>query len=151
MARESEAVAREAAWHAAQQQRLAAELRRLREAVATLEAVEYPTGAGEQGPAAPGDDAQAALNAWDQRSAELREQRDRLAARLATHDASRLDAEHRRARAEAAAMLSEERVARAERDVGLLGERETRSSSERDTLRGELASAAAAEASARGR
>ena len=149
VARESEAIAREVAWHAAQQERLAAELGRLREAVETLEAVTPSTDAGDRGSGAPGDDVQAALAAWDQRSTELRERRDRLAARLATHDATRLDAEHRRARAEAAATLSEERVARAERDVALLGEREARLSGERDTLRGELATAAATEASAR--
>jgi chromosome segregation protein len=104
-----------------------------------------PAAAGASGTV----DVRAALGAWEARSAELRERRDRLAARLATHDAVRLDAEHGRARAEAAATLTEERVARAEREVAALGDREARLGAERDTLRGELAAATATESSAR--
>jgi chromosome segregation protein len=154
VARESEAVAREAAWHDAQRQRLAAELARLREAVETMDATGAPTPAGDVAmvhPAGtdPTGDVRAALGAWETRSAELRERRDRLAARLATHDATRLDAEHRRARAEAAATMTEERIARAEREIAALGEREARVSAQRDGLRGELAASAAAESNAR--
>ena len=149
VARESEAITREVAWHEAQRDRLTTELARLREAVETMgTASADPTGQPAAGNVATAD-VRAALGAWETRSTELRERRDRLAARLATHDATRLDAEHRRARAEAAAAMTEERVARAEREVAGLGEREARLSAERDALRGELAVAAAAESSAR--
>jgi chromosome segregation protein len=165
VAREAEAIAREAAWHDAQRARLDGELARLREAVEAMTATATtapagtvqdagerigagePVGAGAIGGAT--DEVRAALATWEARAAELRERRDRLAARLATHDATRLDSEHRRARAEAAATMTEERVARAEREVAALGERESRLSAERDALRGELATGAATEAIAR--
>ncbi len=149
VARESEAITREAAWHEAQRERLSTELARLREAVQSMDTAGVDANGQPASGSVATSDVQAALGAWETRSTELRERRDRLAARLATHDATRLDAEHRRARAEAAASMTEERIARAEREVAGLGEREARLGAERDALRGELAAAAAAESSAR--
>ena len=153
VARESEAIAREAAWHEAQRARMAADLGRLQEAVEPVQGTSAAAdgdngGAGATSGAAT-DDVRAALAAWETRSSELRERRDRLAARLATHDAARLDAEHRRARSEATAALTEERVAQAERELAAIGDREARLTAERDALRGELAASAATESSAR--
>ncbi len=147
VARESESIAREAAWHEAQRTRLDAELGRLREAI---EGMTAPDVRGTTGPIpSPSDDVRSAVAAWESRSTELRERRDRLAGRLATHDAARLEAEHRRARAEAAATMSEERVARAERELAALGEREARLTAEREALGRELTTAASAESTAR--
>ncbi len=149
VARESEAIAREVAWHEAQRARLDGDLARLRESLEAMHDDGTPEATG--GPASPetSDAGRSALTTWATRSAELRERRDRLAARLATHDAARLDAEHRRARADAAATMTDERVARAERELAALGEREARLGAERDAVRTQLASAAAAESSAR--
>ncbi len=147
VARESESVAREAAWHEAQRTRLDAELGRLREAIEGMTASDVR---GTTGPIpSPSDDVRSAVAAWESRSTELRERRERLAGRLAAHDAARLEAEHRHARAEAAATMSEERVARAERELAALGEREARLTAERDALGRELATAASAESTAR--
>jgi chromosome segregation protein len=146
-ARESEAIAREVAWHGAQRERLDAELARLRESVESTSAI--GTSGAASAIAGATDTEPGAHIAWQTRAADLRERRDRLAARLATHDAARLEAEHRRARAEAAATMTEERVARAERESAALGESEARLSAERDTLRGDLAVAGAGESSAR--
>ena len=148
VARESEAIAREVAWHEAQRTRLDGELARLREAVeGTTGAGSADAGTDRDVPAT--DDATTGLTAWETRSADLRERRDRLATRLATHDATRLDAEHRRARADAAATMTEERVARAEREIAGLAEREAGLTAERDALRTDVATAAAVESSAR--
>ncbi|HEX6132033.1 MAG TPA: hypothetical protein VF044_09895, partial [Actinomycetota bacterium] len=151
VAREAEAVARESAWHEAQRQRLDGEVSRLREAVAPIG--DGADGSATGGAAAPADDRAGAepdaLATWEARAAELRDRRDRLAARLATHDGTRRDAEHRRARAEAAAVMAEERVARAERDGAALTEREAALATDRDALRSALAASVAAEREAR--
>ena len=149
VARESEAIAREVAWHEAQRTRLDGELARLREAVdgMTATASQATPDADRDGPAA--DEASAGVAAWETRSADLRERRDRLAVRLTTHDAARLDAEHRRARADAAATMTEERIARAEREIAALAEHEARLTAERDAIRGDVATATAVESSAR--
>ena len=149
VAREAEALAREVAWHEAQRTRLDGELARLREAVDAMTATASPAthDADRDGPET--DDARAGLAAWETRSAELRERRDRLAVRLTTHDTARLDAEHRRARADAAATMTEERIARAEREIAALAEHEARLRAERDALRGDVATATAIESSAR--
>lgn len=151
-ARESEAIAREVAWHEAQRTRLGAELARLRETAAAM--VGDPDSAPDrtsaaQTAASTGIDDPSAIATWEGRAAELRERRDRLAARLATHESARRDAEHSRARAEAAATMAEERVTRADRDSAALVEREAALTVERDTVRVEVAAAAAAESSAR--
>ncbi len=142
--REHEAVAREAAWHEAQVARLAGELARLREA--TMEEPAAGDSAQRDGPEQ-GDGA--AMTAWESRAAELRERRDRLAARLAAHDSARRDAEHARARAEAAVASAEERIARADRESAALTERETTIRAELDGLRSEIAAATTREREAR--
>ena len=160
-ARELETVVREASWHEAQAERLAAELDRARAAAAPPEDVSGSpdaAGAGSSGARdASGDDvaasadgeASGALTAWEARAVELRARRDRLAEEAATRDAARRDAENRRARAEASALMAEERVARADRDVAALGERERALAEERDALRAEIASTTARETAAR--
>ena len=148
VAREYEAIAREVAWHEAQRARLDGELARLRESLGGMSGAMPGTTDGSAR-AETTDAARSALTTWETRSAELRDRRDRLASQLATHDATRLEAEHRRARADAAATMTEERVARAERELAGLGEREARLGAERDALRSELAGAAAVESDAR--
>ena len=145
-ARQLEAVVREAAWHAAQAERLDAELGRARIAIETSGAVRAPDAAGDAAePAADG----AALAAWEARAVDLRTRRDRLAQEAGSRDASRRDAENRRARADASTLIAQERIARADRDVSALGERERALVEERDALRAEVASTAAGEAAAR--
>ena len=157
-ARELETVVREASWHEAQAERLAAELDRARAAAASQDEPAAMGAAGSDtsgsaGPSvdpAPADDGPGgALAAWEARAVELRARRDRLAEEAATRDAARRDAENRRARAEASALMAEERVARADRDVAALGERERALAEERDALRAEIASTTARETAAR--
>ncbi len=148
VARGSEAVTREAAWHAAQRERLEGEVARLREAVASLDPVRIEPAERTDRPAEADVDG-GALSTWEARAAELRTRRDRLAARLADHDAVRRDAEHRRARADAAAAMADDRVIRADRDTAALLERESRASTERDALRARIATAVTAERTAR--
>jgi chromosome segregation protein len=144
-ARELEAVAREAAWHEAQLARLDGEVARLREAVPAPAVASIPDEDGK----VEGDDERTALTTWESRAAELRDRRDRLAARLAGVDAERRDAEHARARAEASAAMAEERVARSDRESEGLVERETALVAESDGLRSEIATATTREAEAR--
>jgi chromosome segregation protein len=143
---EAEAITREAAWRAAQHARMETEAARLREAIAAT----TPPTDGEP-PTAESSDGESsdALSAWQARSAELRERRDRLAARLASYDATRRDAEHHRARAEAAAAIAEERIARSDRETAGLVERESALLAERDGLRTDVAAATATERDAR--
>ena len=140
--RESEAIAREAAWHEAQRARLDADVVRLRELLAATPATGSTT-------ATAADDEPTALATWEARAAELRERRDRLAARLATHDVARRDAEHGQARSEASAVMAEERIARADRENAALSEREADLTMQRDGLRADIAAAISAEAGAR--
>ncbi len=140
--RESEAIAREVAWHEAQRARLDADVARLRDLLEATSATEPTTAAAT-------DDEPSALATWEARAAELRERRDRLAARLATHDVARRDAEHGQARSEASAVMAEERIARAERESAALSEREADLTMERDGLRADIAAATSAEAGAR--
>jgi chromosome segregation protein len=86
---------------------------------------------------------------WEARAMELRDRRDRLAERLLAHDGARRDAEHARARAEAAVAIAEERIARTDRESAELVERETSIRDERDRLRTEIATATATEREAR--
>ncbi|HSO00965.1 MAG TPA: hypothetical protein VLS46_00445, partial [Gaiellaceae bacterium] len=147
-----EAIEREIAWHEAQGSRLDGEVARLRESMATMATssagapeVAGAPGAREGAGHADGD----ALATWEARAAELRDRRDRLAARLAAHDVARRDAEHRRARADAAAAMAEERVARADREAAAIVDRESALATDRDALRAEVAAASATEADAR--
>ena len=145
-ARALEALVREASWQEAQAARLAAEVARLREAVATHEGAAAERGAATDAGAATSDGA--ALATWEARVGELRSARDRLAADQVLVDAAHRDAEARRARAEATATMDEERIAGAERDVTALGERERSLVAERDQLGSELAVATERETAA---
>ncbi|MEJ7748268.1 MAG: hypothetical protein WKF56_03135, partial [Candidatus Limnocylindrales bacterium] len=147
-ARDAEAMAREAAWHDAQLARSEIEVERLREALPGPETVpgDRPVEAGRSGAAA--DETSAALAAWQTRAGKLREQRDRLAERLAMHEATRRAAEADQARAEGAVQLAQQRIARAEHESSGLTEGAVAADAERSGLRTEIARAAAAEAQA---
>jgi chromosome segregation protein len=141
-----EAIVREAAWQAAQAERLAAEVARLDGAFDGHETAAAERRAGTGGDAASDD--VTAVSTWEARVGELRAARDRLAAEQATFDAAHREAEARRARAEATAAMDEERIARAERDVVDLGARARSLVEERERLGAELAIAAEREAAA---
>jgi chromosome segregation protein len=145
-----EAAAREAAWHVAQVDRLAAEVARALAAEQVL--ATPPAGDGRQptGEAAePAGIDRSAAAAWESRVAEIRVRRDRLAAEQAERDGTRRDAEARRARAEAAVAIDEERIDRTGRELSALVEREHRLRDELEGLNGELAAAEGREAAAR--
>ena len=141
-----EAAIREAGWHEAQASRLEQETARLREAVATQEAV-TSSGTPAHGAGAPGTPS--AIEAWEDRLSELRARRDRLAAQQSERDSARREAESRRARAEAAVALADSRVAAADQESAALGARRSALEVTRDTLRAELGDAVALEARAR--
>jgi chromosome segregation protein len=144
-ARRLETVAREASWHEAQAERLAAELERARDAVAVL--ADVVDGVADAATDAPG--VGVAIETWESRAGELRARRDRLADELAVRDARRRDAEHRRTRAEASLAMGEAQLARIETELVSLGQRERDLSAERDRVAGEIATADAREATAR--
>ncbi|HET9083948.1 MAG TPA: AAA family ATPase, partial [Candidatus Limnocylindrales bacterium] len=139
--RETEVATREASWHMAQQQRLDADVSRLRDALPS-DQVAKDTAADEPGEGP-------AIATWQARADELRERRDRLAARLADYDGTRRDGEHARARAEAAVAMADERIARTDRESAALVEREAALVTERDRLATEIAVAATRERDAR--
>ena len=141
--RDTETATREAAWHAAQHERLEADVARLR--------AEVPVASDEVAgaDAAGSDEDGSATAAWEARATELRDRRDRLAARLGANDGARRDAEHARARAEASSSIAEERIGRADRESTALVDRETSLAADRDRIRGELATATAREREAR--
>jgi chromosome segregation protein len=143
--RELEAAAREAAWHAAQAERVAVEVGRAAAALAVLDA--RPASASPVGDGAAGE--QQAIAAWEARVGELRTRRDRLAADAGTNERARRDSEGRLARAEAAVAMAEARIAGTERDLAALADRERAAGDERDAVAGELAAAASREAQAR--
>jgi chromosome segregation protein len=145
LGRDTEAAAREAAWHTAQADRLAEEARRASAAVAALEPPAGPPRRDAVGAPAEHE----AIDAWEARAAELRARRDRLAADASTIDQARRAAESRRARAEAALALATERVTSVDRELAALADRERVAVGERDALAGELAAATAREAGAR--
>jgi chromosome segregation protein len=150
-ARQLETVVREASWHEAQAERLAAELERARLAVLPEAEEDTTDGRASSADTDPTDTASdgAALAAWEARAAALRARRDRLAEESGAREAARRDAENGRARAEASTLIAEERMARADRDVTAMGDRERALTLERDVLRAELAAAVAREAAAR--
>ncbi len=141
-ARELEAVAREAGWHAAQITRLETDVDRAREASTALEGEGLwsaePDAGGDPGAARPVMDEAAAIATWEARAADLRARRDRLAADQAAVDATRREAEARRARAEATVSMDEERIVRAERDGSRLAERGEEIAALRSALATEL-------------
>ena len=143
--RELEAASREAAWHAAQAERLATETGRAAAALAALEA--RPASAAPTGEGAGGE--QEAIAAWEARVGELRTRRDRLAADVGANDTVRREVEGRRARAEAAVAMAQGRIDGTERDLAALAERERTAGDERDAVAGELAAAASREQRAR--
>jgi len=142
--RELEAVARESAWHAAQLERLAADVDRARETLAAHEPAGLWSAASEEPPVAlagAAPDEATAIATWEQRAADLRDRRDRLAGQQAEADAARREIEGRRARAEATVTIEEERIVRAEREAVTLAEREERIGADRRQLAAELSAA----------
>ena len=141
VARDLEAVVREAAWHDAQIERTRADVERAT-AAHDLLANPEPSGTAD-GPAGAAADA---IATWESRAQELRARRDRLAADAAERDGARREAEARRARAEASVASAEGRITQADRDLATLETRAHEHAQQRDALRGELASAEAHEA-----
>ncbi|MDO8484726.1 MAG: chromosome segregation protein SMC [Candidatus Limnocylindrales bacterium] len=152
-ARQLDTVAREAAWHEAQVERLTTDLDRARVAMTSLEPetpqLEAPAPMSMGADPAVGAPDGAGLAAWEARAVELRARRDRLAEEVADRDATRRDAEHRRARAEASLAMAEERLGRAEQELAAVVDRERTLAEERDALRDEIAASAARETAAR--
>jgi len=149
-ARQLEIVVRETAWHVAQVERLTGDVDRATSAVAALAAVPAGDGGGSSasdGAAAPVDGT--AIASWEARATEARARRDRLAGELAVHDASRRDAEHRRARADASIAMAEARLARADAELAESIELERALTEERDAVVDEIAIGNAGLASAR--
>ena len=147
-----ETIAREAAWRSSQASRLEADRDRLRESVkqaaAAAEAADVAA-ARDAAAAAPKNDRATALREWEARVASLRVRRDQLAAEEATLEATRRDAEARRARAAAAANLDQERITSLERQTADLVKREQEIESGRESLGEELAAAGLREAAVR--
>ena len=147
-----ETIAREAAWRSSQASRLEADRDRLRESVkqaaAAAEAADVAA-ARDAAAAAPNDDRATALREWEARVASLRVRRDQLAAEEATLEATRRDAEARRARAAAATNLDQERITSLERQTADLVKREQEIESGRESLGEELAAAGLREAAVR--
>jgi len=136
-ARRLEASVREAAWHAAQLERLTGEVERARAAVPSVVTPAPPsTNLGERD----------ALATWQARATELRVRRDRVAAQSAELDGARRDAERRRAAAEAAIGLDEQRIAAADHAQIALADRDRALEAERDALAGRLAETGVREA-----
>jgi chromosome segregation protein len=156
-ARSLETIAREAAWRSAQAARLEADRDRLAESArqVTAAAEAAVTGGAATGNGAvattsgPADERASALHEWEARAASSRARRDQLAAEEATLEASRREAEVRRARASAAANMDQERIASLERQTAELAGREQGIGAERESLGEELAAAALREAAVR--
>ncbi len=108
--RVAEAAARELAWERAQAERLGVEASRAAAALQAAEAEAAAAGARTAGGLDGGPDS-AAVATWEQRVAELRRRRDRLAAAAQERAAERRIAEDARSRAEAAIALDEVRLA----------------------------------------
>ena len=156
--RELEAAAREAAWHQAQAERLAADVQRLETAISALVG-SAPSATGEAGAAAVragavpssagGTEQEVAVERWEVRVAELRLQRDGLAAQITLVERGRRDAESARAAAEAGARLDDERLRRVEAENALVAERRRALAAADATVTAELVLAQAEEATAR--
>jgi chromosome segregation protein len=146
-ARDLEAVVREAGWHAAQTDRLTADVERARGALAALESAglwEAADVAGGPSPE-PGSAEQGAIATWEARATELRARRDRLAEEAAGRDADRREVETKRARAEASVAIDEARLATIAAEVVRLADREAAIGAERHRVEAELAEATEAE------
>ncbi len=149
VARDLEAAIREASWADGQTARLQEEEARATAAIAALEAAEQATGADAMGEGSTDGAGIGAVEAWETRAGELRRRRDRLAEEAATRDATRRDAEARRARAEATVAAADERSARADRDTAALEARAHELVGATEMARAELARAIAAESGTR--
>ena len=141
-ARRLEAVVREGAWHAAQLDRLTAEIGRARAALPAEAASDAAEGAEST-------DGSAALGTWEARAGELRVRRDRLAAQVAEIDVARRELDRRRAAAEAAIELDEARLAGTDRAMQAIADRERGLDALRDALASRLAEAVARDSDAR--
>ena len=151
-ARALENVAREAAWRSAQAGRADADRQRLAAAVRQAEAADAATAGAT--PATAGatpreSDKVNALREWQARAAALRARRDQLVAEEAILEATRREAEGRRARAAAAAEFDQTRMAQLERQTAELAERERMLAAEREGLDEDLAAAGLREAAVR--
>jgi chromosome segregation protein len=164
-----ETIAREAAWRSSQASRLEADRDRLAESVrqiaaaaAGADAGATAAGADGTGPAVAGsvtsaagsapsrsEERLSAIREWEARAASLRARRDQLAAEEATFEATRREAEVRRARAAAASNLDQERIASLERQTTELARREQQIGAEREGLGEQLAAAGLREAGVR--
>jgi chromosome segregation protein len=167
-----ETIAREAAWRSSQAVRLEADRDRLAESVrqvaaaaAVAEAGSVAAPAVESAAVASGaagssaastetapnrtDERASAIREWEARVVSLRIRRDQLAAEESALEATRREAEVRRARAAAASNLDQERIAGLERQTTELARREQQTGAEREGLGEQLAAAALREAAVR--
>lgn len=151
-----EQVAREAAWLDAQAARLEAQLARERDALARMDRAPFAAGAAaDSADAAVAEGAGAgsadldAASAWEARVVELRARRDRLAVQAGAADATRREAEARRARAEASAALAEERIGSLDRELEATVTRAAGHDRDAAAMAGEIADAERATAADR--
>ncbi|MFL5770188.1 MAG: chromosome segregation protein SMC [Chloroflexota bacterium] len=145
-ARQLEAAVRESAWQTAQAERLAAEVRRLREQVEAHDATEPAAATTFQHD--PSDQAAEAVVSWEARATAARATRDRLQAEHGGQESVRREAAATRARAEASAAIDAERIERCDREAAALSEREAALAADRDRLAADLAAAERQESAA---
>jgi chromosome segregation protein len=137
--RQLEAAVREAGWQGAQADRLTAEVARLRDDLAALEAAAGSLEGTSPAGSDPADVAAAAIASWEARVVDLRATRDRLHAAQTEQDGARRELESARARAEAAAAIDAERIERSDRESATLSAREAALAVEREGTAAELA------------
>ena len=118
-------------------------------ATAALGATPSAGATAERGASPPDADHATALREWEARAAALRARRDEHAAEEATLEATRREAESRRARAGAAAEFDQTRISQIERQTADLAERERALATEREGLGEDLAAAGLREAAVR--
>ncbi|HEU4672567.1 MAG TPA: chromosome segregation protein SMC [Candidatus Limnocylindrales bacterium] len=148
--RNLEASVREASWHAAQAERLTAEAERARAGLVDLDSGRASDADVPGSPDAPTGAADTdGLRAWEERAAALRERRDRIAARVAEHEATRRAAEAAKARAETTAGIATARAQSADSQLVELDARGRTLTDEAGRMTRELAVAEAAVAAAR--
>ena len=154
--RDAEQATREAGWHVSRATAIATERAVLAERLAALGSSDPGSKAAQHGGGAKGTDAAmtppdvaGALGVWEARAADLRSQRDRLAADRATREIQRRAAEDRRARADAAVTLAGERISRADAEAAALAIRAEALEARRQGRELDLAAATAREEAAR--
>ncbi|NJD29345.1 MAG: hypothetical protein FIA92_13745 [Chloroflexi bacterium] len=133
--------AREAAWLAAQAERLEADAARLQAVAAERAAAISAEPVEDPGRAPDGGASGAPLAALEERVRELRVRREGLAAAAADAAATRAEGERRRARAEASSAMAERRRDELDRAAALLAEREAGLAAEGESLTAALAAA----------